>query len=186
VTDDNKLKTEPDKELVKAAFEQLMGHIRQQDDLCHSWTKYYLSIQSGLAVAFAVLMKLVQTGQCPQTGQPSQAEALWIKAGSLFIALLGILTAWFLTAIIHREQSWQGRYIVQVRRLPLKLEVYRESWGPPDESNPEESKPRKPSYIDKVYRSLWKECGYIGQRYTLLWIMLSVAWIVAALFAISR
>ena len=103
MTDDNKLKTEPDKELVKAAFEQLMEHIRQQDDLCHSWTKYYLSIQSGLVVAFAVLMKLVQPGQCTQA--PSQAEADWLKAGSLLITLLGILTAWFLTAIIHRHDD---------------------------------------------------------------------------------
>jgi hypothetical protein len=167
VTDDNKLKTEPDKELTQAAFEQLMEHIRHQDDLCHSWTKYYLSIQSGLAVAFAVLAKLLSAGQPSPAAQPSQAEALWSKGGSLFIALLGIATAWCLTLIIRREQFWQGRYVAQIRRLPQMPEVYRELWGPPDEPDP-------------------KTLGYMGKVYLGLCVVLSVAWVVAGIFAISR
>lgn len=166
MTDDNKLKTEPDSELAKAAFEQLMEHIRHQDDLCHSWTKYYLSIQSGLAVAFAILKKLVSTGQSSLAAQSGQAEALWSKAGSLFIVILGIATVWCLTFIIWREHFWQGRYAAQIRMLPLMPEVYRESWVPSDTDH--------------------MKLGFMGKVYLGLGVVLSLAWIVVGIFAISQ
>ena len=160
MTNDDKLKTQPDKELTQATFEQLMEHIRHQDDLCHSWSKYYLSIQAGLAVAFAVLKRLVSAGQ------PSQADVLWSKGGSLFIVILGIATAWCLTAIIWREHFWQGRYVAQIRTLPLMPEVYRQSWVPSDTDH--------------------MKLGFIGKVYLGLAIVLSLAWIGAGIFAISQ
>ena len=48
----------PDKEVIIAAFSELMGHIRKRDELVHSWTKYYLTIQAGLAIALAFLVRL--------------------------------------------------------------------------------------------------------------------------------
>lgn len=169
MADDNKLKTEPDKELIKTAFEQLMEHIRHQDDLCHSWTKFYLSIQSGLVVAFAVLTKLVQAAQSSPSAQPNQAEAVWIKMGSIFIVSLGIATVWCMTVIIWREQFWQGRYIARLQQLPQMPEVYPKPWGLPD---------------DPDRRKL--KLGYIGKWYLVLAIVLTLMWIAAVCFALSR
>jgi len=114
-----------DKEVIIAAFSELMGHIRKQDDLVHSWTKYYLTIQAGLAIALAFLAQLGPT------------EGVLVNAGSLFIPFLGIITAICFTNIINREQMWQGRYIDQLRLLPLFPEVYKVEWVP-SEPNPQE------------------------------------------------
>jgi hypothetical protein len=45
-----------DKDLVRDVFDQLSQQIRKQDDLVHSWTKYYLTIQAALAVALSFLI----------------------------------------------------------------------------------------------------------------------------------
>jgi hypothetical protein len=126
----------PDKEVIIAAFSELMGHIRKQDELVHSWTKYYLTIQAGLAIALAFLVRLGPT------------EGVLINAGSLFIPFLGIITAICLTNIIIREQMWQGRYIAQLTQLPLLPEVYKLEWAP---SEPD---PHKRGYIANQFHLL--------------------------------
>ena len=128
----------PEKELVLTAFKELMGHIRKQDELVHSWTKYHLSIQAGLAIAVAFLVKLGPT------------EGVLINVGSLFIPLLGITTAICLTNVIIREQMWQGRYIAQIVKLPLMPEIYKPEWGP------YEPNPQKRSYIANQFWTLRK------------------------------
>lgn len=124
-----------DKDTVRAVYDQLMEHVRKQDDLIHSWTKYHLSIQAGLAVALSFLMKL------------GPAEGIFGNAGGVFVPLLGIATSFCITNIILREQMWQGRYIAQIRKLPQMPETYREAWAP---SEPD---PEKRSYIgDQFWR----------------------------------
>ncbi len=120
---------EPDKDLIRTVFVQLMEHIRKQDDLIHSWTKYYLSIQAALAVALSFLMKL------------GPGDGILVNTGSVFIPLLGIVTSIRLTNIILRESMWQGRYIAQIRRLPELPETYREDWAP---ANPD---PKRRGYV---------------------------------------
>jgi hypothetical protein len=123
----------PDKDLIRVVFEQLMEHARKQEDLVHSWTKYYLSVQAALAVALSFLIKL------------GPAEGILINVGSVFIPFLGIVTSICLTNIILRELFWQGRYIAQIRNLPLKYEIYRSEWVP---SEPD---PDSHSYIGKQF-----------------------------------
>jgi hypothetical protein len=107
-----------DTDLVRPIFEQLMEHVRKQDDLIHSWTKYYLSVQAALAVALSFLIKL------------GSAEDILVNTGSVFIPFLGIVTSICLTNIILREHFWQGRYITQIIELRLKPEAYRAKWVP--------------------------------------------------------
>jgi hypothetical protein len=107
------------------AFTQLLEQIRKQDDLVHSWTKYFLSIQSALAVALAFLINLQSSG-----------DALLVKAGLLLLPVLGIATTWYLTNIIVRETQWQGRYITALRRLKGMPQIWDRD---PD--------PNKPGYI---------------------------------------
>jgi hypothetical protein len=142
----------PDKELALSAFEQLMEHVRKQDDLIHSWTKYYLSVQAALAVALSFLIKL----------QP--AKGILVSTGSVFIPLLGIVTSICLTNIILREQFWQGRYIAQIRKLPLIPEIYRGEWAP-DEPDPELR-------------------GYIGKQFCWLRNSLVAGWVIWALVSV--
>lgn len=125
-----------DKDMVRAVYEQLMETSRKQDDLVHSWTKFYLTIQAGLAVALSFLVRL------------DPAHGFVVNAGSMFVPLLGIATSHYLTNIILREQMWQGRYIAQIRRLPQLPETYREPWVS-DEPDPE-----KRSYIGKQFGAL--------------------------------
>ena len=105
-----------DNELIRTTYEQLMQHVRKQDDLIHSWTKYYLSIQAALAIALSFLIKLENT------------EKTLVNMGSLLIPFLGIVTSIYLTNIILREQLWQGRYVWQIMALPKIPKTYLESW----------------------------------------------------------
>jgi len=114
------------------AFGQLLEQIRKQDDLIHSWTKYYLSIQAGLAVALAFLIK-VKGGE----------SGLLMKVGFLFLPILGIATTWCLTNIIVREHKWQGRYIIALRKLNKAPSVY--------DIDPD---PEKPGYIARQFLCL--------------------------------
>lgn len=107
-----------DKELIQSAFKQLCEMVRKQDALIQSWTKFYLYIQAGLAVALSFLLQL----------GPSQN--LLAIAGSAIIPVLGIATVFFLTRIIIREYKWQGRYVGQITKLPMVPEVYRREWAP--------------------------------------------------------
>ena len=110
--------SEFDPESVRLVFGQLMEHIRYQDQLIQNWTKYYLSVQAGLAVALGFLLNL------------NLSEATLVNAGFIFIPFLGIATAYTLTNIINREQMWQGRYIFQVRQLPGLPDSYLQTWVP--------------------------------------------------------
>ena len=124
---------QPDRELVKVTYQQLMEHIRKQDDRAHSWTKFYLSIQAALAVALSFLMTL------------SSSQDLLVSVGSVFIPFLGIATAVCLTNIICREMMWQGRYISQIRKLTVLPETYRKGWVPEDPG------PEKRGYIAQQF-----------------------------------
>ena len=94
-------------ELFSSFFNQLMVQIEKQDDLIHSWTKYYLSIQSALAVALAFLLQQLA----------GSGSDFVVKAGLLFIPVLGISTTWCFTDVIVREHIWQGHYIRVIRKL---------------------------------------------------------------------
>lgn len=123
----------PDEQLIRTVFEQLMEHVRKQDELVHSWTKYYLSVQAALAVALSFLIKL------------GPAEGILINTGTVFIPLLGAVTTICLTNIILREQMWQGRYVAQIRKLPRMPETYREEWAPA------EPDPQRRGYIGQQF-----------------------------------
>ncbi|MBA7567672.1 hypothetical protein ES708_09387 [subsurface metagenome] len=114
---------ENDKEITEnmqeIAFSQLLEQIRKQDDLIHSWTKYYLSIQAGLAVALAFVLKL-----------NGNENDILMKVGLLFFPILGIATAWCLTNIIVREHKWQGSYIKAIRKLNKTPIVYESEPDP--------------------------------------------------------
>ena len=118
------VKGQPNIRLIQSAFEQLFQMVRRQDDLIHSWTKFYLSIQAGLAVALSFLIRL------------GSSQAQLVIAGNLAIPFLGIATTIVLTKIIVREHFWQGRYIVQITKLPAMPETFRRDWvpGEPDEN----------------------------------------------------
>lgn len=125
---DNHSETEnsqPDKELIQSAFEQLWGQVRKQDDLIHSWTQFYMYIQAGLGVALAFLLKL------------SPSQSILANGGNLIIPVLGMTTAFFLTRIIMREHFWQGRYMWRIRQLPGMPEIIQQNWVP---SEPQECK----------------------------------------------
>jgi hypothetical protein len=98
--------------------------VREQDTLIQNWTKFYLSIQAGLAVALYYLM----------SRDSSSALELRI-VGNLAIPLLGVVTTIAVTNIIVREHFWQGRYVAQIRKLPQMPEVYKREWVP-DEPDP--------------------------------------------------
>ncbi len=93
-------------EMRATVFTQLMQQIRKQDDLVHSWTKYFLSIQAGIAAALAFLIQMEAKG-----------SGLLITAGLLLLPCLGITTTVFLTRLIIRDLKWQGRYILALRKL---------------------------------------------------------------------
>lgn len=118
-------------ELLSSAFSQIMEHIRKQDDLVHSWTKFYLSIQAGMAIALAFLLNMT-----------SNEPKIIVKIGLLFIPLLGITSTICLTNIIVREHKWQGRYIQMLKNIPNIPIIYDIS---PD--------PKEPGYIAKQF--LW-------------------------------
>ncbi len=116
-------------EMKGKAFVQILEHIRKQDDLIHSWTKYYLSIQAGLAIALAFILRLTtETSDC------------LIKVGSLILPFLGIATAFYITRIIVREHKWQGRYICSLNKLRNLPVIY--------ETDPD---PEKPGYIARQF-----------------------------------
>lgn len=118
-------------EIKGIAFVQILEQIRKQDDLIHSWTKYFLSIQAGLAVALAFILRLTtETSDC------------LIKVGSLFLPILGISTTVLLTRIIVREHKWQGRYIRSLNKLKNLPVIY--------ENDPD---PEQPGYIARQF--LW-------------------------------
>lgn len=129
-------------DLIKAAFEQLMQNVRSQDELVHSWTKFYLSIQAALAIALSFLMN------------PNPSHIALANIGSIVIPLFGIATSICITIIIWREQRWQGRYIMQIRRLKHMPETFRQEWAPSD------SDPAKLSYLGKQY--LWLLCFVVA------------------------
>jgi hypothetical protein len=118
-------------ELRGKAFVQLLEFIKKQDDLIHSWTKYFLTIQAGLAIALAFLLKMT-----------TEKSDLLVKVGSLFLPVLGIATTICLTNIIIHEHKWQGRYIKSLKNLPNIPVIY--------EIDPD---PEKPGYIAKQF--LW-------------------------------
>ena len=124
-----KVKAEP---LVEAAFTEIMSTIRNQDELIHSWTRFYVTIQSGLIVAVGFLFKLGPTATAPLR-----------NIGAILIAGLGIAFAAVLTNIIVREHKWQGHFIRALRRLPGIPEIY--------EKDPT---PDKPGYIAKQFLAL--------------------------------
>ncbi len=149
--------TTPSIDLVRPVYDQLMQHVRKQDDLIHSWTKYYLSIQAALAIALAFLIRLAPT------------DGVLVNAGGVFIPFLGVVTSICLTNIILREQFWQGRYIVQIRNLPLIPETYSKEWVP------SEPNPTKRGYIGEQFWSLrkilitgWVIWGFLS-LYRALW-----------------
>lgn len=114
-------------DLIKAVYDKLMDRVAQQDVLILGWTKYYITIQAGLAIALAFLIRL----------EP-KVDSLLIIAGSILIPILGILSVIFMTRIIRREQFWQHRYIAQIGRLPELPKTYRRKWisDNPDSENP--------------------------------------------------
>lgn len=118
-------------EIKGKAFVQILEQIRKQDDLIHSWTKYYLSIQAGMAIALAFILRLT-----------TERSILLIRVGSLFIPILGISTTVLLTRIIVREHKWQGRYIRSLNKLKDLPVIY--------ENDPD---PEQTGYIAKQF--LW-------------------------------
>jgi len=118
-------------EIKGKAFVQILEQIRKQDDLIHSWTKYYLSIQAGMAIALAFILRLT-----------TERSILLIRVGSLFIPILGISTTVLLTRIIVREHKWQGRYIRSLNKLKDLPVIY--------ENDPDTE---QPGYIAKQF--LW-------------------------------
>lgn len=144
----------PGNSLIQSVFEQLMENIRKQDELVLSWTKYYLSIQAALAVALSFLIKL------------RSEDGILVNTGSLFIPFLGVVTSICLTNIILREKKWQGRYVMQIRRLPQVPETYRKEWGLDDP--------------DSGHR------GYIGQQFCWLRNVLVAGWVAWSLVALYR
>ena len=118
-------------EIKGIAFVQILEQIRKQDDLIHSWTKYYLSIQAGMAIALAFILRLT-----------TERSILLIRVGSLFIPILGISTTVLLTRIIVREHKWQGRYIRSLNKLKDLPVIY--------ENDPDTE---QPGYIAKQF--LW-------------------------------
>ncbi len=118
-------------EIKGKAFVQILEQIRKQDDLIHSWTKYYLSIQAGMAIALAFILRLT-----------TERSILLIRVGSLFIPILGISTTVLLTRIIVREHKWQGRYIRSLNKLKDLPVIY--------ENDPD---PEQLGYIAKQF--LW-------------------------------
>jgi hypothetical protein len=127
MTDQDKLSDE----IKGKAFVQIMENIRKQDDLIHSWTKYYLSIQAGLAIALAFIL-----------GFTAEKNGFLMKVGSLFLPLLGIVTTVLLTRIIVREHKWQGRYICSLNKIKNLPVIYENAFDP-----------EKPGYIAKQF--LW-------------------------------
>jgi len=118
-------------EIKGIAFVQILELIIKQDDLIHSWTKYYLSIQAGMAIALAFILRLT-----------TERSILLIRVGSLFIPILGISTTVLLTRIIVREHKWQGRYIRSLNKLKDLPVIY--------ENDPDTE---QPGYIAKQF--LW-------------------------------
>ena len=118
-------------EIKGKAFVQILEQIRKQDDLIHSWTKYYLSIQAGMAIALAFILRLT-----------TERSSLLIRVGSLLIPILGISTTVLLTRIIVREHKWQGRFIRSLNKIKDLPVIY--------ENDPD---PEQPGYIAKQF--LW-------------------------------
>jgi len=118
-------------EIKGIAFVQILELIRKQDDLIHSWTKYYLSIQAGMAIALAFILRLT-----------TERSSLLIRVGSLLIPILGISTTVLLTRIIVREHKWQGRFIRSLNKIKDLPVIY--------ENDPD---PEQPGYIAKQF--LW-------------------------------
>lgn len=145
----------PDEGLIRPALEQLMELVRKQDDLIHVWTKHYLAVQAGLAVGLSFLIKL------------GPAEGILVNTGNVFIPFLGAATSICFTNIILREQQWQGRYIAQIRKLPLMSEkIYRGEWVP-DEPDP-------------------RGRSYIGQQFCWLRNILVAGWAIWGLLSLCR
>jgi len=121
-----------------------MNTIRNQDELIHSWTRFYLSVQTGLVVAMGFLLNL----QAAKNTAPLQSM------GPVVISILGIALTLVLTNVIVREHHWQGRYIRALRRLPGAPEIY--------DIDPD---PNRPGYIARQF---------LGLRWVLIPIWLAV------------
>jgi hypothetical protein len=141
-------------ELLGVVFTQLMEQIQKQDDLLHDWTKYYLSIQSALAVAMTYLLNLTGAG-----------SIFLARAGLLLIPILGISTAWCFTDMIIREHIWQGHYIERLGQLQGLPQIYGSS-DPTDE---------RPGYIARRFRFLkW----ILLSGWSALAVVIVVGWII--------
>jgi hypothetical protein len=145
-------KIEYEKNFIIAAFEQLMEHVRRQEELVHSWTKYYLSIQAALAIAISYLISL------------GPMQGTFVNIGLIFIPFLGITTSICITSIIHREQKWQGRYIMQIGSLHQMPLIYKDDWVPKE--------------------SEWGGLSYTGVRFKWLRNFLITGWAILCLIEI--
>ena len=115
------------------AFTEILTLIRNQDNLIHSWTKYLLSIQAGLGIALAYLLKL------------GNEKDILVLAGSLLIPILSIATLCYLINIIVREHHWQGKAIKAFRELKDFPMIYDKDPNP---------NPKKHGYIARQFIAL--------------------------------
>ena len=91
------------------AARHLVSLITNQDQVTKTWVQFLITVEAGLVVAFAFLMKSEGNGPFPDW---------FIQTGSSLIPAAGILFAIVLTLIIIRERQWQSWYVQRFTSLP--------------------------------------------------------------------
>jgi len=129
----------------------LVSLITNQDHVTQGWIKFLITIEAGLAVALAFILK---------PGNDSTFPDWFTRSVSIIIPALGILAAFILTDIIIRERKWQTWYVQKYKALPNDFpEVF------PGEKGQDVSVDKQP----------W---GYISKRIFWFTVIIILGWLV--------
>jgi hypothetical protein len=135
------------KSSVKEGSRHLIDLIIHQDQFAVRWVQFLVTVEAGLAVGLAFV---VRPGEKPLP--------VWYTQWAQFvIPVFGILVAWGLTAIVIRERKWTSYYVQR----------YRDLRGLPDIFDKEEG--ASGSVKDQ-------KIGFVGKAIVVFAIIVTIAW----------